>query len=447
MNNLFKAIIQQGIINETGTFYFDTEGIGGELKPLDPFYTFMAGYNTIDGYHYFVMQEHGGIPNNRANHVYKFDINSMSIIQDYIIPVDAGITETYDTHPKGVIDFDSNGHIYILQERGDDSVDTASGHDTDWLLYKTTTPGDITTLTLLKTIVGYWSYPILQVNSLSSIFLGGRGRSVGVTLDRWTIQVSNDAGANFNEYEVIDTGLGGEARAYVQRVANYYNNDIILALNPRRDSEGAFFAVYIIRSSDGITWTNWQQTFSKNVNSSGAISMAELDANCLIVEQEDTDHVYDFDGGVFRGNELKLLITRASKEAVLPSGFAYETPIEFRIYTYSSGWNYTALPEITPNYRHIWARERCWSLSSDGSTDYIYVIDNNDTNYPFYEYKSNNNFLTYSIRKLTNFDNKIYYGSHIFNCPSLDKRLLILIDVQGDFTDLDADSNLILIKP
>lgn len=427
-------------------YYFDSNGNASELKSLDPFISFPIGYNSLDGHWYVCVQSTGGSPNNRATLVYKIDAD-FNIVQNITIPNSAGITSTFDNHYGAVIDFDSSGNIYIAREKGKNSSTLVDGHNTNLLLYKTSVAGDLSTLTLLKTITGFFSYPNIWVNG-SNIYLGVRGDVPSLNLDNWMIHKSTDSGSTFTSYSVFDTGLGVNGRAYVQTIHNADSDELFISFNIRNDSLGAFEAVYILRSEDGITWSNLQQNFSKNVSSSGKLTKAELDTNFLIWEKESDDYCINFEGGVFKSGILNVLISKSLIDPVIVAGNTYQTYEELRLYSYSENQAlaYKNLSDIVPKWHHLWAFERTVQLCWDNNYNYIYIIDKTGSLDIVYEYRSSNNFLTYTYSILGNLTGKYYYGSHAFNSTTIDERLLILLDVQGDIDDFNSSSNLLLYK-
>lgn len=445
---ILQSIISQSKQNATRTFqslYVDTSGNGSESKAFDPFYTYSVGKNPVDDNYYLAMLMDGGSPNNRATQVFKYS-DDLTLLDSYIIPNDASITSAYDSHLKPVIAFDDSGHLLVSREKGANSTTTSNGHNTDQLLYKTTVVGDLSTLTLINTNTGYWSYQILWNND-NGVFIGSRGDASVEELDAFNISISTDGGLNFTDYEVYDTGLNGGGRAYTSAVHNYDNDDLIVVHNQRSSVTSTFVALYVLKSSDGINWGNFQDTFTKNVDTSTSITQAELDANCLVWEGATADDAINFEGGNYKDGKIRLLISRSLRDDVIESGNAYQTYQELRLYTYDGGWTYTDVSDIIYPYYGLWAIEKIVSLAWDGVYDYIYVVDRDSTPHKVYEHKSINLFQTYTTTLVQETAGNFYFGSHTYNAETNSDRLLVLLDVQGDWSELDDSANLVLIKP
>jgi len=446
---ILQTIISQGYSlqhqKDFSLLYIDTKGDGSELKALDPFFTYSVGYNAYDNHWYIAMGTTGGAPNNRATEVYKIN-SSLEVVQSYVIPLDTSITSSYDIHPLSVIDFDSFGNFYLSRELGKNSIELSDGHGTNLLLYKTTIQGDLSSLTILKTINGFYSYPNLWVNS-TGIFLTARGNISSIQEDEHIIHRSLDGGINFITKTVFNTLIGNEGRAYVQKIQNYDTNEIIEILNIRKNSSKSFEAVYILRSLDGIIWSNWSGSFKKNIDTGGYITLAELDANFLVWEKPNNEYSINFEGGVYKNGKLELLISKSLVADVAVEGNIYQTYEELRLYTYNNGWTYVDLSEILPKYYSVWALQRVLQLCWDSENSYIIIIDKTGTKDIVYEYSSSNNFKTYTYSILSNLPNSYYFGSHSFNADVNTNRLLCLLDIKGDIYDFNSSANLLLYSP
>ena len=189
-------------VSAATTYYHDGTGEISEYKPSPPQYTWGAMLNKVDGYYYFGLLSKGGAPLNRSHYVIKYDRATNTVLQKVHVPKSAEITSSFDSHPAPVIHCDELGHVYSVVERGAQSTGASDGHNTDLLVYKTTTAGDLTTLTLWKTLPGKYSYPkIWKIGS--NYFIGGRGKRAAQDLQRWTLEQSTDGGATWTERIII----------------------------------------------------------------------------------------------------------------------------------------------------------------------------------------------------------------------------------------------------
>lgn len=83
-----------------------------------------------------------------------------------------------------------------------------------------------------------------------------------------------------------DTGvrfvqLDADQRVYPGTNTTNKGNEIVFIFSRRNDALGGvtFPSNYVLRSTDGDTWENWQQTWSKTISTEGIITQSELEAN------------------------------------------------------------------------------------------------------------------------------------------------------------------------
>src|SRR6478736_972060 len=405
---LLQTIISQyseySLLN---TLYINTNKNGSEFKPLDPGYSYQIGYNPVDGFWYFSSGMTGGVPNNRAATIYKVNCK-LQVLESYKLQLSNDITSTYDSHPVANINFDNMGNVYICREKGKNSTGDSDGHNTDILLYKLNQGEKLSSISLIKTMPGFYAYPTLNIYG-NTMYITARGSSSEAALDRYDVLKSTDAGATFSTYNVINTGLGTTARAYASTLYNYDDSDLVIALNIRNDAVKAFEAVYVLRSSDGIIWRNAENTFSKNVSVSGAITMAELEANYLVWRKANDNYAILFEGGVVKGGKIQLLLSNSLVSQIPVNGNSYQTFENLRFYTFSgSAWNYKDLSKILPNYFYLGAVERTILFCYDSTKNYIYVVDKTTPITSLTEYSSDNDFNNYVKNKVEDLKGNYY---------------------------------------
>lgn len=444
---LLQTIISQyseyNIFNE---LYINTNKNGSEFKPLDPGYSYQIGYNPVDGFWYFSSGMTGGAPNNRASTIYKVNSN-LQIVDSYKLQLSNDITSTYDSHPVTTINFDNVGNVYFCREKGKNSTGDSNGHNTDILLYKLNQGEKLSSITLIKTIPGFYAYPTLNIYN-NTMYITARGNSSSAALDRYDVHKSIDSGATFSTYTVVNTGLGTSARAYANTLYNYDDNDLVIALNVRNDVLKAFEAVYILRSSDGIIWRNAENTFSKNISVNGAITNAELEANYLVWRKANDNYAILFEGGVVRNGKIQLLLSNSLISQITINGNVYQTFENLRFYTFNgSKWSYKDLSKILPNYFYLGAVERTVLFCYDNIKSYIYVVDKTAPTATLTEYSSDNDFNNYVNNKVDDLKGNYYMGAYVFNANADKQRLLILNDIQGNWNNFDDYGNLKLYSP
>jgi hypothetical protein len=440
MNPFLNAILD--IQNAPSIFLDGSEKFSG-FKAMDPGFNFMMGKNPVDGHYYFTVLGRGGGSVNRNQFVYKLDYDSLEILQEY--EISNTLTSSYDSHLKSVINFDDSGNILVAFEKGDNSSGLSDGHNTEFLLYKTTTAGDLTTLTLVKEIAGYFSYPKLWIEG-DTYISNVRGSVSALNLSKSTILKSLDAGVTWIEYNIIDLA-STDYRAYTFSIDSLDTGELILILNVRNEIEGSFESLSVLKSTDGITWSNWEGTFSKNTNTAGPLTHAEVEANMLVWKIDPSIEAVNFEGGIVKNGEIKLLATRSTTTNVIVSGNTQQELEELRLYSFSSGWVFEDLSKILPtNFLFVWGLERIMQYVSGLDNDNIFFLDRTNTNdCKLFKYSSNDGFITYNKELVYSDAGEYYYGSNAFNV--LDESHLIALTVGGDVNDLNSTSNLRIIKP
>lgn len=450
---MLQSIISQSVSDKRtfesyNSFYYDSQLSLAALKPVDPFFTYGIVYSSVDGYWYIGAMSAGGFPYHRESLIYKMD-SSLNIVQTYQIPNESPNTSNYDSHLKPVIEIDDLGHLYILREVGKNSGGLSGGHNTDYLLYKTTTVGDLSTIALLKRVDGFYSYPLLSVKG-SNIFLFARGNANNTSLDELNIQISTDSGATFTGHTVFNTELNTNARAYCQRVHDEDSNNLYLVHNPRKDSLGVFNEVFVMKSLDnGVTWGDMDETFTKNITTTGAIDRDELDDELLLWAAGSDDYAINSEGGVFKDGVFKLLLTRSDRHPGLPDAHSTQTYETLRLYTHKLGvgWSFLDLSEILPAYTHIWALEKTVQFCWDDTYDYIYILDKTVSPNILYEYKSADSFQNYTYNIVDQLNDNYFFGSHSVKSSTNNQRLLAMFEIEGVMTDIDSTANLKFYNP
>lgn len=450
MINIFTANLSYKKVLQAIELYFNSEATLSEYKPLDPFYTFGLGKNPVDGYYYFAAMSIAGPPLNRSSYVFKYDIATNTIIDQVHIPRTASITSSYDAHAIPTIQFDANGHIYMCNEKGDNGDGTTpEQHNSDFLIYKTGTAGVLSTITLWKTITGFYAYPKLWVNG-ATIYAGARGTKASLSFTKWAINKSIDSGATWTEYIVCELTGTPTRRAYFNTVHNFDNNDLTLVLNIRNEESASFESLSFMRSSDGITWSNAQGSFSKNVSTVAALTFAEIQNNMLVWGVNSAVRQVAFEGGCVKNGLVKLLISNSEIQPGPNNGNVKVKYLELRIYTFKNGeWTYKDMSSILPtDYIHLWAEERTIQYIPSLNEDTIAVLDRTDLNkVKLRRYISSDNFNSYQSKLDFEGAGNYYYGSNAFNSETLDEQLIILNDVQGPYDDFNSFSNLRVINP
>lgn len=446
MISIFSANLLVRRIKNILTLYFNSEGTISEYKPFDPFYTYGCGKNPVDGYFYFATMGKGGPPANRDHYIFKYDKASNSILQEINIPKSVDITSSYDVHPIPVVNFDANGHIYMTVEKCKNSTGWSDGHVTDVLIYKTSIAGDLSSMVLWQTIVSQSSYPKLFIDG-TTYYCQVRGLNDSFSNRDASIKKSTDSGATWTQY-IMATLTGTPTvpitRPYTNTIMNFDNSTITLAMNIRNEAEASMESLNYMQSSDGINWSNAGGTFIKNVSSSGALSLAEINANMSIWAVDPSLYQVCFEGGCVRGGVIKILASKSDITGVTTEGNSENIYTELRFYTFKNGaWSYEDVSELlVPNYLHFWAYERTLQYIPSLEEDCIVVLDRTDlNNVKLHSYKSTNDFISYQKKLIFKEAGNYYYGTSSFNSTNTEEQIVILNDIQGSYNDYNSSSN------
>lgn len=410
------------------------------ISEWQSFNLFVPYQSVKSGAYYFIaMMKKGGPPNNRMVKILKYNSLTNLVEQEADISTYSGVTSAYDTHPNPTINVDSNGTIFVTRERSGDSTGYSDNHQTNIMVHRTTTPGDLSTLTLTE-VTATHSYIKSWISPNDDLYVFGRGDSTSVIFENAISYFkSTNGGVSFgSQVRVVnynDSGLGPNA-LYHQFLSSEDGNFYLL-INERDQVNSEFRNIMLLKTSDWVTWSNMQGTFSKNVVSSGYITRTEVYDNCLVYEVAVGRQVI-FDGGYVDSNSnLKMLISGGDSFGGVVLGnksIAYD---EMNYITYDSGWVFTDISEIISGNTFYFVSERYVGLAHGGN---IYFVDHNGDK-SLYLYTSNDDFTTYSRKLVVQGNSNYKFGTTCAN----DGNFCTLIDVQGDQFDTTDYSNSLLV--
>lgn len=413
------------------------------FTPISPSY-FYSCIKNLDGCYYFAAMGRSSV--NRDPWIYKYNPVTNSIVQEFRVQMG---TVTEDSHRVATIDNDSSGNIFVCAELLRTDVEA---HSSPIKVYKTTTPYDISTLTLFYTSPGRYTYPWIEIQG-SNIFLAGRGSTLSTFVrHQYAYLLSTDSGANFGTaVTVYDSGDPLNV-AYMGRITS---NDgfVYLILNERDNAESNWTFVSIIKGTIGSNiWTNVQGTFSKNVLTSGAITRAEMIANCLVYESPDYDTIaVNCDGGVVKSNgDIKMVIITQTYTGEVYVGNPQTELLELRFYVFSGGvWSYNVI-DVTPGAVFYWAYERFYQIMQNNEA-FDDVLEIDQTTRALTVHRSTDNFATQTSKLQLPGDGMYRLGTFAYNAQTEEDYFLALVSTPGDiFTIYDETvndySNLVTFK-
>lgn len=125
------------------------------------------------------------------------------------------------------------------------------------------------------------NYAQFQQFSNGDIYLWSRNGNDSNTNIHLKVYISYNDGLTWDSGTRI-VQLNANQRVYPGVNSINTNDELICVFSRRNDALGGltFPSNYLIRSTDGDTWENWQQTWSKQVSVSGMITQTELETNC-----------------------------------------------------------------------------------------------------------------------------------------------------------------------
>lgn len=365
---------------------------GAEIASFTPAAPVVFGsIKNLDGRIYFTMMTRGDHQRNPI--VFKYNPSTNEIEQKYELSI--GTLGT-DTHRVATLAHDSSGNIWLCCEKlfaQDDS------HGGPILIYKTTTPYDITTLTLNNTFTGRWSYPTIQISG-NNIFVSARGSTDPSNFDNTHVAYFNSSnlGSSFSAAQNVFYTGGGNNIAYHWRIHSNDGN-IYLIFNERNNDTFNWNWVAVVKGSYGSNvWGNVNGTFSKNVSSSGQLSRAEIMTNCMVYETTDYNDIAVNNelGIVHSDGSIKVLISIQNLTGNFVEGNPEATIEELRWYYFSGGsWQYNTVT-LPNSFTYYWAYQRqAMVLSNNEGSDDILFIDRGSNN-DVYLRRSSDNFATES---------------------------------------------------
>lgn len=403
--------------------------------------------NPVDGKYYFVAK--GMASAKRDVFVYKYNATTDEIEQEFRITV--GYIH-YDSHRFGNIDVDGDGNVYVVFE----DLHNTDTHGGPIHIWKTATPGDLSTLREIKRLPGRWSYVHVKVNG-SNVFVEARGSTSETAFVRDEIWYYNstDGGATFGAavklYDSGDTDLP----AYVFHIPDQSDpSKICIVLNERDNDNFTWGFVAVFRGSvNSNVWTNYEGDFSKDVSSSGAITRVEARSDCMVVDAV-ADHDINFDGGMIKANgDIKLLLLYQEQTGNEYIGNRENELIELRLYFYDSGWDHNLIT-VPSGMVYYWAYHRPVKyVVQDESFEDVYFIDRTNNN-DVYRKRSTDDFASNQTDTLLLAGNGKYVTCiPPHNITDADEQLLILsYSPEGDEFELgDTEtavdfSNILLVK-
>lgn len=208
---------------------------------------------------------------------FNFDVQSYSADRDY--------------HCRTVMTLLPDGNLMFCTERT---------HNGTLIVHRTTTPRDIQSIAL-HVFLGNGAYPKFWQHSSGRMMIAFR---VGSNFQYIAGDFSNNSGNTFTErYNIAERAVVAGMRYYSAIPIQVKGDNWHLLIMTRQDVSNNPFGYrfpkfFYLKSTDGgVTWSNVQGTFSKDVKNTSALTEAELTANYMFANIPDADLVSSLELG------------------------------------------------------------------------------------------------------------------------------------------------------
>lgn len=198
----------------------------------------------------------------------------------------------YLTVGNGTDDFDIFNHPtpYIWLDNNYVYTGQTNTHNAPIEIYKSNIENDIRSgFSKLDSISGENAYPKIVNNINNNAMFVVRQYPEGVGNFNLSVQISNsDIEGSFTKLVITENTIGyrhypGSIMYYGQRTKDY------LITNFRNDNAAEYFMHAVYWTDDYITFHNQTDTFSKNIVSSGELTMSEIETNFVFNGSTATD--------------------------------------------------------------------------------------------------------------------------------------------------------------
>ncbi len=251
-------------------------------------------------------------------------ISDIGIISDSY-RVGGSVVGANDAHLVPYITIDNNGYIYVSKELGNPT------HISPVQVFKSDSPLSISGgFTRINLFNGDFSYPQMLKTGDDIIMVA---RSSANRIKVWKKGLTDSAFS-----EVGDLCIDTDGRLYPYTIRNVNEDEIWITAQVNTIDPGNakknFTKIYVLRSTDGETWGNVDESFSKNISVAGQISQAELEANCLLIQVANPNVRFCSGGFIDTDGLPKLLIEEATQNVL--SGWRDTDTLA--TYHYDGGW-------------------------------------------------------------------------------------------------------------
>ena len=273
---------------------------------------------------YYLWMQKGGTGYSIETMVFYYDHNTEELSESY--GVGAGTQGATDAHAHGAIMVADDGHIIVIHEKLWNTGN--SGHNSEYQVKRSILPEDPSAgFELVHTTVTGNAYPHMWKTANGDLFVSSRYGS-DYFYDHYRIMLYKSTDNGLIWYAgtvIIDFGTGENYWTYHARIIQKDSEGINLCVNRcTRDPGYGYPDNYYLHSEDGETWTNIDDSYTKNTSTQGSINCMEMDNYYLIEHSDDDYDVRYITTGCFSpdGN-LYLIQTDCNRTSVTNPGYWY----------------------------------------------------------------------------------------------------------------------------
>lgn len=363
-----------------------------------------------------------------------------------LIPHDVSTEGTHDGHGRGVV-AEKAGNLYFIHEElvgVTGPGEWAGGHNSNFIAFKSTNGGTSwTELARFGKPAGEYEfrglcYPqLILINSvfycISRLTPAGGG-DYGRYVDIWK---SEDDCETWTELTKPYDAGSISYWAY-NRTPEDSGNELNIVITEWGYTLGNWKTICHIRSTDGVTWNNSARTWSKNVDTGGSITRAELLANCKIEGNINDSTQFTYLGGFIKNDKLYSLI--GSGALSNPSETAFTT---LKIYE-----NATVLIDVSSLLNGVTFTSAMTSmiLAKDNNIFNIFHIDYLDGNKIKKHVVGAGGIISTEVLKAGISDD--VYGQQVagitMNSDRITGRIIVVTKNTGDLFDDNSYADLIV---
>jgi hypothetical protein len=232
-----------------------------------------------------------------------------------------GETGDCDAHYISSMILDDSGYIFVARQLGD--TDTAPYNI---IVNRSDAPEDISAFSLFQNIedgnLDQHTYCTFGKVG-STIYMIARSN-----LNRFKVFKLTDGGASFDSgYNFVQlsdpSGQSGKEYKLVLNNSDENKLGLVVMFNDNTETTNCFVKVGYVETTDGITWSNMDGTYSKNIVTNGEIDYSEFETNCMLYKADNWpttvngEHFMAIDGFIYNSNPYFLMDSgKASSPAV-----------------------------------------------------------------------------------------------------------------------------------